>query len=173
MPTLDAAHHEIEFRILVVGGASEFFLSTLPLRDGKLELHEIQGWKPTLTFHAFSTDPWAGDGVEGARLEQVLPHVDGLVLTDALQTGQHYSSTAMERLARGLGPAMIRTPATVFGCRALEEEWATLSGAAPVQMVDPAAEHAMTLIKALCGVLLRSKMRSIPPPPPPPPRPPA
>jgi hypothetical protein len=168
MATLDDALHELELQITVVGGASEFFLEALPLRDGRMELHELQGWKPSLGFRAFPTDPWAGDGAEGAELVSLLPSTDGLVLTDALGQGQHYSSTAMERLSRALKPALIRMPAVIFGCHALEEEWTTLTGVTPVRVAEPSAENALPLVKMLCAVLLRSRLRSIPPPPPPP-----
>ena len=169
MATLDDAHHQLELQITVVGGASEFFVSALPLQDGKLQLHELQGWKPTLSFQSFPTDPWAGDGARGAELVSLLPHTDGLVLTDALGQGQHYSSTAMERLSRAMKPGLIATPVVIFGCHALEEEWTTLAGVAPVRVAEPTADSAMALVKALCAVLLRSRLRSIPPPPPPPP----
>jgi hypothetical protein len=166
MPTVDAQHRELEFRIMVVGGASEFFVESLPLEDGHMDLGQIQGWRPRLSFRTYPNDPWAGDGSAGAGLEQYAPHVDGLVLTDTLASGQHYSSTAVERLARTLRPAKIGIPSAIFGLRALEEEWTTLSGVRPVYVGEPTAEHALPAVKAMCAALLRSKMRSTPPPPP-------
>ena len=166
MPTLDAEHHDLQLRIVIVGGASEAFLQALPIEDGKMHLGQLQGWKPHLEFSAFPTDPWAGDGAAGSRLERLLPHADGLVLTDALTEGQHYSSTAVERLSRALKPSMIRLPAAIYGCHALDEEWTTLAGVKPVCVVEPSPENAMTVVKAICAVLLRSRMKSRPPPPP-------
>jgi len=166
MATLDNAHHEIEIRIVVMGGASDFMLASLPLKDGKMQLHELQGWKPALTFAAFPTDPWAADGAAGRELVEQLPRTDALVLTDALGEGQHYSSNAVERLTRALIPAMTNIPVAIFGCRALEEEWTSLTGVAPVRTLEPVAENALPLIKAICAILLRSRLRSTPPPPP-------
>jgi hypothetical protein len=165
MPTLDSAHHELEFRIMVVGAESDAFAQALPLKDGHLYLGELQGWRPHLSFTCFATDPWAGDGSQGAKLERLLPHTDALVLTDALREGHHYSSTAMERLSRVLRPAMTGLPAAIYGGHALEQEWTTLSGRAPIRVAEPVKENAMVLVKAICSVLLRSKMRSVPPPP--------
>ena len=165
MATLDADHHDIEFHIAVIGGASQFFIESLPLEDGKMQLGELQGWKPRLSFTAFSTDPWADDGAEGEGLQEVLPQIDALVLTDALAQGQHYSSTAVERLARTLSPRLSGMPAAIFGCHALDEEWTTVAGVAPVLVADPTAENALRVVKAVCAGILRSKIRSIPPPP--------
>jgi hypothetical protein len=166
MPTLRDSQHELEFRVLVIGSESDSFLDALPLQDGRLNLGELQGWTPRLSFLSFSTDPWAGDGSQGARLARVLPHADALVLTDALSEGRHYSSTAMERLSRALRPAMTELPVVIYGCHALEEEWTTLTGRAPVRVAEPDRQNVLPLVKALCSVLLRSKMRSVPPPPP-------
>jgi hypothetical protein len=166
MATVDAEHHELELRIMVVGGASELLLAALQLQDGTMQLGELQGWRPALTFRAFPVDPWAGDAEQGKQLESFVPYVDGLILTDALAEGQHYSSTALERLSRVLGPAKAGVPAAVFGLPAMEEEWATLVGIKPVIVAEPKSENALSVVKALAASLLRSRMRSIPPPPP-------
>ncbi len=167
MATVDAEHHELELRIMVVGGASEVLLEALPLEGGTMRLGELQGWRPTLSFRAFPVDPWSGDGARGKALEAFAPYVDALILTDALAEGQHYSSTALERLSRVLGPAKAGVPAAIFGLHAMEEEWTTLAGVEPVIVVEPSRENAMPVVKALAGALLRSRIRSIPPPPPP------
>ena len=166
MPTVDAEQHELELRIMVVGGASEMLLGKLPLEDGTMRPGQLQGWRPALTFRAFPVDPWAGDGELGRQVEQFVPYVDGLILTDALGEGQHYSSTALERLRRVLGPAKAGVPAAIFGLHALEEEWTTLAGIRPVVVAEPKPENALSVVKALAAALLRSRMRSVPPPPP-------
>jgi hypothetical protein len=166
MATVDAEQHQLELRIIVVGGASDLLLDALPLSEGKMQLGQLQGWKPSLAFRAYPVDPWAGDGQAGGELEAFVPYVDGLVLTDALGAGQHYSSTALERLSRVLGPAKSGVPAAIFGLPAMEEEWMTLSGAKPVIVVDPKSENALGVVKALAAALLRSRIRSVPPPPP-------
>ena len=130
-----------------------------------MQLGELQGWKPRLSFIAFSTDPWAGDGSEAEQLQELLPEMDGLVLTDALTEGQHYSSTAVERLARTLKPRLSGMPAAIFGCHALEEEWRTVAGVPPIYVAEPTVENALRVVKAVCAGMLRSKIRSIPPPP--------
>jgi len=166
MATVDAEHHELELRILVVGGASEVLLGALQLEDGMMRLGELQGWRPMLAFRAFPVDPWAGGGESGRQLEAFVPYVDGLILTDALGDGQHYSSTALERLSRVLGPTKAGVPAAIFGLPAMEEEWTTLAGIKPVIVLEPNTANALPAVKALAAALLRSRMRSVPPPPP-------
>ncbi len=167
MPTLDSDHRAIELRVVVLGGASEGLLDKLPLREGSLELGALQGWHPTMVFRRFGVDPWSGDGTTGRDLEAYLPYADALVLTDGLAGGEHYSSTAVERLCRALGPTQRSIPAAVYGLRALAEEWQSLSGVAPVAVLDPTPENAQPVVKAVAAALLRSRLRSIPPPPPP------
>ncbi|MBN2196599.1 MAG: hypothetical protein JW751_27550 [Polyangiaceae bacterium] len=167
MPTVDSDHHAIEMRVVVLGGASTALLAQLPLREGSLTLGSLQGWRPTMVFRGYGVDPWASDGAEGRDLETFLPYADGLILTDGLAGGAHYSSTAVERLWRSLGPNQRGIPTAVFGFHALAEEWQTLSGVEPVAIVDPRPEAALSVVKAVAGALLRSRLRSIPPPPPP------
>jgi hypothetical protein len=167
MPTVDHEHHDLELRIVVMGGMSREFCSALGLGEhGELVLNEIQGWKPRLVFHAFPLDPWAGDGAAGAELERMVAYADGLVLTDALAHGTHYSSSAVERLGRTLGPTKRGLPAAIFGGPALAQEWETLSGVKPVIVTEPEGGRAQEALKALARVLLRSQMKSTPPPPP-------
>jgi len=166
MPTVDQNHHDLVYRVLVMGGASEAFVNALSLENGELKLGEVQAWKPRFTFDTFPLDPWAGDGAHGKRLEQLAGYVDAVVLTDALAEGSHYSSSAVERLHRILGPTKSRIPAVIFGGPALVQEWETLSGAAPVAAVEPQPEHAVSAVKALVKHLLRGGIRSTPPPPP-------
>jgi hypothetical protein len=166
MATVDAEHHELELRIMVVGGACDLLLSGLQLVNGTMQLGELQGWRPSLAFRSFPVDPWAGDGAPGRELQAFVPYVDGLILTDALGEGQHYSSTALERLSRVLGPTKAGVPAAIFGLHAMEEEWTTLAGVKPVIVAEPRSEQALGVVKALAAALLRSRMRSIPPPPP-------
>lgn len=167
MATLDEDQHELELRILVMGGASELLLAALPLTDGRMQLGQLQGWRPALAFREFPVDPWAGDGARGKELEAFVPYVDAILFTDGLEAGQHYSSTALERLVRVLGPAKAGVPAAVFGFHAMAEEWMTLAGVKPVAVVEPKPEHALGVVKVLAAALLRSQMRSVPPPPPP------
>jgi len=167
MPTLDSDHRAIELRVVVLGGASAALLEQLALRDGALELGALQGWRPTIAFRRFGVDPWSGDGREGADLEAYLPYVDALILTDGLGGGEHYSSTAVERLWRALGPTQRGIPTAVFGFHALAQEWQSLSGVAPVAVLDPIPANAKPVVKAVAAALLRSRLRSIPPPPPP------
>ncbi|HEX6763824.1 MAG TPA: hypothetical protein VF103_00065, partial [Polyangiaceae bacterium] len=137
MATVDAAEQKIAYHVAVIGGVSQRFADLLNLTDGKLELAEVKGYKPHLVFHLFSDDPWAGDGSDGARLEEFVPVVDAVVLTDDYATGTHYSSSAVERLAKVLSPMKLRLPTGVFGGPALAEEWQSLSGVAPQHVADP------------------------------------
>ena len=166
MPTIDTDHHDLVFRTLVMGAASQLFVESLPIENGALSPGEVQGWRPRFTFETFPVDPWA-DETHGATIERLVPYVDALVLTDALDQGMHYSSTAVERLNRTLGPVALRLPAVIFGSAALAQEWESLSGKKAVAIVESTSSQAMTVIRALAKALLRSKMRSIPPPPPP------
>ncbi len=166
MPTIDEETRELLFQVVVMGGASPLFVDALELEDGELRTGPVQGWQPRFHFEAFPLDPWAADGASGKSLERLVPYVDALVLTDALASGTHYSAAAVERLGRTLGPGKLHVPSVVFGGRALAEEWQTLSGAAPVLVVESKPDQAYAAFKALAKVLLRSRMRSTPPPPP-------
>ena len=166
MSTLDHEHHDLWLTVLVVGGASNAFLAGLPLKEGELRLGEVQGWTPRLRFEGFSVDPWAGDGAEGAKLETLLPQMDALVLTDALAEGTHYSSAAVERLSRLLGPVK-RVPTAIFGGPALAQEWSSLCGAEPVFVGDPTPENVMPAMKGVVKVLLKTLSptgKTLPPP---------
>jgi hypothetical protein len=99
-------------------------------------------------------------------LEKLVPYLDGLILTDAYSEGNHYSSSALEKLRQVLTPGKIRIPAAIFGGQALAEEWASLSGVAPVYSAEPTPNETLPTVKALLKSLLRSQMRSHPPPPP-------
>jgi hypothetical protein len=166
VPTVDAEHHDLTFRIVVVGAESDAFTGALPLQGGELPAGEVQGWRPHFTFDTFPLDPWAADAEPGHALEKLVPYIDALVLTDAFVKGTHYSSEAVERLSRTLSPGKLRVPAAVYGGPALAQEWETLSGQPPLAVVDPEPANAMAIIKALAKALLRSKMKSTPPPPP-------
>jgi hypothetical protein len=166
MPTVDADRHEIEFRIAVIGAASERFVEPLNLSEGLLELGEVRGYRPRFRFETFPHDPWAGDGDRGRVFETLVPYLDALVLTDGFDTGTHYSSSAVEKLRTLLVPGKIGMPAVIFGGPALTQEWESLSGVRAVYAAEPNAEHAMPAMKALVRTLLGSSMRSTPPPPP-------
>lgn len=166
MPTVDHERHDVVLRVMVVGGASDLFLSSLSLTNGELALGGIQGWRPRFAFSVFPLDPWAGDGAAGAELERLVPYADALVLTDALAEGAHYSSSAVEQLSRVLMPVKIGLPTAIFGGPALAQEWQTLSGRDPVVTAAPNAESALGVVKVLAKVLLRAQMKSTPPPPP-------
>lgn len=164
MPTVDHERNDLVLRIMVVGGASDLFTESLGLQQGEMPLAEIQGWRPRLQFTTFPLDPWSDNAV-ASELERLIPYVDGLVLTDALAEGTHYSSSAVEHLSRVLSPLKIGIPTGIFGGPALTQEWETLSGHPPVAVVEPVPEQALTVVKGLAKVLLRSHMKSTPPPP--------
>jgi hypothetical protein len=165
MSTFDPQQHDLRLNVLVMGGASDLFLRGVPMAEGELKLGEVQGWHPRIQFHGFGVDPWTGDGAERARLEQLVPMTDGLVLTDALVEGTHYSSSAVERLSRLLRPMKIGLPTAIFGGPALALEWSTLSGVAPVHVTDPVLDNVMPTVKALLKLLLKKQTgKSIPPP---------
>jgi len=165
MATLDADQQKLVFHVAVIGGVSGRFVELLNLVNGELELGEVKGYRPRLAFRVFSDDPWAGDGKEGTALEELVPSLDALVLTDSYEEGKHYSSSAMERLAKALAPLKLRIPAGVFGGPALAEEWKSLSGAAPAHVADPTGADALSVVKGLARLLFRSGIRSTPPPP--------
>jgi hypothetical protein len=165
MPTIDQQRHDILFRVVVMGGNTELFLSGLHLENGELRSGEVQGWHPRFVFAGFPLDPWAGSGEEGKRLQEQVPFLDALVLTDAIAQGAHYSSIAVERLSRTLQPGKLKVATAIFGGPALAQEWQSLSGVPPVVVVDPDRDHALQVMKALAKVLLRSHMKSTPPPP--------
>src|SRR5450432_1839547 len=166
MATIDTDHQDLVYRTLVMGAGSQLFVDSLPLENGALSPGEVQGWRPRFTFETFPVDPWAADGHAGLALERIVPYADALVLTDAPHQGMHYSSSAVERLSRTLGPVALRLPAVIFGSASLAQEWESLSGKKAIAIVEPSAAHAMTVFKALAKALFRSKMRSTPPPPP-------
>lgn len=165
MATLDPEHQELVFVVVVMGGVSDRFVELLNLTNGELELAEIKGYKPRIAFRVFSDDPWAGGGEEGAALEALVPSLDALVLTDHFEAGKHYSSGAVERLAKAFTPLKLHVPSGIFGGPALAEEWQSLTGTAPVHVADPRGDDALSVVKALARSLLRSKIRSTPPPP--------
>lgn len=164
MAAVDPEQHEVVFRIAVIGGVAERFVEPLKLTRGELELAAVAGYRPRFVFKPFAADPWAIDA-EGRALEELVPTLDALVLTDDFAAGCNFSSTAVERLCKVLGPLKLHIPAAVFGGPALAEEWQSLSGAPLVAHVDPSADHAQTVLKALVKALLRSNIRSTPPPP--------
>jgi hypothetical protein len=165
MATLDSEQQKLVFHVAVIGGVSQRFVELLNLSNGELELGEVKGYRPKLAFRVFSDDPWAGDGKEGTALEEFAPSLDALVLTDAFEEGKHYSSSAVERLAKLLTPVKLRIPSGIFGGPALAEEWQSLTGLPPVHVADPRGDDALSVVKGLARVLLRSGIRSTPPPP--------
>jgi hypothetical protein len=165
MATLDSEQQKLVFHVAVIGGVSQRFVELLNLSNGELELGEVKGYRPKLAFRVFSDDPWAGDGKEGTALEEFMPSVDALVLTDAFEEGKHYSSSAVERLAKLLSPMKLRIPSGIFGGPALTQEWESLTGVAAVHVADPRGDDALSVVKGLARVLLRSSIRSTPPPP--------
>jgi hypothetical protein len=164
MAILDEREKKIRLRVAVMGGASELFVSALGLNQGEMHLGAFQGFATTIAFDTFPVNPWKDDGAQGKLLEQSVPQLDALVLTDALTEGTHYSSTAVERLERALGPRKA-IPTAIFGGPALSMEWETLVGKAPACVVEPIADNARQVVKALAAVALRSLRRSEPPPP--------
>ena len=165
MAAVDSEQHEVVFRVAVIGSVGQRFLDLLKLQNGELSLGVVAGYKTGFVFQLFPDDPWAGDGQAGAELEQVAPALDARVLSDDFTTGCHYSSSAVERLAKVLSPLKLRIPSAVFGGPALNEEWQSLSGAPVLALSDPKGDDAMSIVKALTRALLRSNIRSTPPPP--------
>jgi hypothetical protein len=165
MAAVDPEQHQVVYRVAVIGGVGQRFTERLNLSDGELELPEVLGYRPRLAFSLFPDDPWSGDGTEGSALEALVPELDALVLTDDFTAGTHYSSSAVERLAKVLSPIKLRIPAAIYGGPALAEEWSSLSGASVLQVTDPNSDDAMSIVKPLVKALLRSNFRSTPPPP--------
>ena len=166
MATVDGEGRKVLFQIAVIGAVGQRFVELLGLTGGELELAEVQGYRPRFAFRTFPDDPWADDGKAGQALEELVPYLDALVLTDDAGEGTHYSSSAVERLAKLLSPVKLRIPAAVFGGPALADEWQSLSGAPIKKVSDPREGDAQSVFKELARVLLRSGMRSTPPPPP-------
>jgi hypothetical protein len=165
MAAVDPEQHELVFHVAVIGGVGERLAALLALSDGQLELAQLQGYKSRFVFRMFPDDPWATDGGAGQALEQLAPSLDALVLTDDFATGSHYSSSAVERLAKLLSPIKLRIPTAVFGGPALAQEWESLSGVPVLAHTEPGAGDATPIVKALAKALLRSSLRSTPPPP--------
>ena len=165
MAAVDTEQHEVVFRIAVIGGVGERFVQPLKLTNGELELGAVAGYRSRFVFQMFAADPWAGDGLEGRALEELVPALDALVLSDDFAAGSNFSSTAVERLSKVLAPLKLHIPSAIFGGPALAEEWSSLSGAPSVAHVEPNPENAQTVVKALVKALLRSNIRSTPPPP--------
>jgi hypothetical protein len=165
MAAVDSELHRVLYRVAVIGGVGERFIQRLSLNAGELELPEVLGYRPRITFRVFPDDPWAGDGAEGSALEQLVPELDALVLTDDFSAGAHYSSGAVERLAKTLAPMKLHIPTVIYGGPALAEEWSSLSGTPVLQVTDPSSDDAMSVVKPLVKALLRSNFRSTPPPP--------
>ena len=166
MADLDLAQHQVVFRVAVIGAVGQRFMERLQLKDGELELPTVAGYQPRFLFRGFADDPWAGDGQDGASLEQLVPTLDALVLTDDFSAGSHYSSSGVEKLSKVLAPLKLHVPSAIFGGPALAEEWGSLSGAPVLHVSDPRGDDAMSIVKALAKSLLRSNLRSTPPPPP-------
>jgi hypothetical protein len=165
MASVDPEQHEVVFQVAVIGSVGERLTSLLKLNNGELELGQVQGYKSRFVFQMFPDDPWQAEGAAGQQLEQLVPMLDALVLTDDFTTGTHYSSSAVERLAKVLSPIKLRVPSAVFGGPALAEEWQSLSGAPVLAQADPRGDDAVPIVKALAKALLRSSFRSTPPPP--------
>lgn len=165
MAAVDPEQHEVVFQVAVIGSVGERMLALLKLNNGELELGQVQGYKSRFVFQMFPDDPWQADGEAGHQLEQLVPRLDALVLTDDFTIGTRYSSSAVERLAKALSPVKLRVPSAVFGGPALAEEWQSLSGAPVLAQSDPSSADALPIVKALAKALLRSSLRSTPPPP--------
>lgn len=165
MADVDQAQHEVVFRVAVIGSVGNRLLELLKVQDGELSLGAVAGYKPRLLFQVFADEPWAGDSGDGARFEELVPTLDAIVFTDDFAAGSHYSSAAIERIAKTLSPIKLRVPSAVFGGPALAEDWSSLSGAPVLAQVDPKSDDAPSILKALVKALLRSNIRSTPPPP--------
>jgi len=165
MADVDAAQHEVVFRVAVIGSVGSRLLDLLKVQDGELSLGSVAGYKPRFLFQVFADDPWANEGSDGARFEEAVPSLDAIVFTDDFAAGCHYVSAAVERIAKTLSPLKLRIPSAIFGGPALAEDWSSLSGAPVLAQVDPKSDDAPSILKALVKALLRSNIRSTPPPP--------
>lgn len=164
MGSTDEPTRDLRLRVVVMGGASDEFVRALNLSGNQLHLGTVHDFDLSMSFDTFGVDPWAGDASAGAELDRAAHQLDALVLTDALTPGTHYSSSAVERLCRALQPARVVSPAVVFGGPALAMEWQTLTGVAPVLVVDPTSDNALPAVRALAKAALRALRRSEPPP---------
>ena len=95
MATFAPDTHDLLLHVVVLGAASDDFLSGLRLDDGVMRLGEFHGWKPRVRFVAFPADPWADEAC-GEALEAIVPEMDALVLTDDFSSGKHYVGRAVE-----------------------------------------------------------------------------
>ncbi|MFW6086502.1 MAG: hypothetical protein ACODAG_04800 [Myxococcota bacterium] len=159
MSDVDEGTHAIDLHVVVMGSATETLLSNLAHaeREGgdvRMRLGTVQGWTPTLHFHAFGHDPWSGDGADGERLAEVVPKMDALILTDG--HGHGYSSNAVEHLTRLLKPAKIGVPAAVFGSAVLAQEWASQANRPPVHQAESDPDRAMEVVKAIAKPMLKA-----------------
>jgi hypothetical protein len=164
MSSSDETARDLRLRVVVMGGASDQFVRALNLSGNDLPLGRVHEFDLSMCFETFGVDPWAGDASAGPALDRAAHQLDALVLTDALTPGTHYSSSAVERLCRALQPARVVLPAVVFGGPALAMEWQSLTGVAPVLVVEPTEANAMPAVKALAKAALRALRRSEPPP---------
>jgi hypothetical protein len=165
MAAVDSELHEVVFQVAVIGSVGPQLLDALKANNQQVELPPVAGYKSRFVFHTFADDPWAGDAVDAARLEQLVPGLDALVLTDDLTAGRYYSSSAMERLSKLLAPMKLQIPSAVYGGPALAEEWGSLSGVPVLALVEPTGGDALPILKAIAKALMRSNFRSTPPPP--------
>lgn len=165
MAAVDPEQHEVLFNVAVIGNVGHRLLERLKAADGVVELPPVAGYTSRFVFRVFADDPWSGDASDGAALEQAVPSLDALVLTDDFSVGAHYSSAAIEKLSKVLAPIKLRIPSAVFGGPALAEDWGSISGAPVLVQVTPSSDDATSVLKALAKALLRSSMRSTPPPP--------
>ncbi len=165
MAAVDPEQHEVVFNVAVIGSVGRRLLERLNASDGVVELPPVAGYRSRFVFRVFADDPWAADAADGAALEQLVPALDALVLTDDFASGSHYSSGAIEKLSQVLAPIKLRIPSVVFGGPALAEDWGSISGAPVLAQVTPSSEDALSVLKALTKALLRSNLRSTPPPP--------
>lgn len=165
MAAVDPEQHEVVFNVAVIGSVGHRLLERLKADGGIVELPPVAGYRSRFAFRVFADDPWAGDASDGAALEQWVPSLDALVLTDDFAAGSHYSSAAIEKLSKVLAPIKLRIPSAVFGGPALAEDWGSISGAPVLTQVAPSTDDATSVLKALAKALLRSNLRSTPPPP--------
>lgn len=159
MSEVHEGSHAIDLHVVVMGSATDTFLASLQNaeRDAggvRMRLGAVQGWTPTLHFHGFGHDPWAGDGAGGQRLEALVPKMDALILTDG--EGHGYSSNAVERLARTLKPAKIAVPSAVFGSAVLAQEWASQANRPVGHQAEPEPANAMSVVKAVAKPMLKA-----------------
>lgn len=173
MATVSAEDQSIELQVLVVGGATGTLLTAVharanagaalagaadPLSDyvaSVLALGDIKGWKTSIRFHGYGTDPWTTP--HGTAIDAMIAHIDALVVCESDTSP---SNDTMERLAAHWRMrAEPRPPVALLGGDAFSARWVALATEPPAVhgAIDPAEpfKSLSPLLKAALGTLKR------------------